>query len=106
MSERENARKNLEMAGLFDKDSDYNGMIGTAVMKLIDTHFDEGHSGFSHSLCVHLFYKVANGEALTQAYWDMRKAELDKFAAENMGEPWKQNILEEMIGKRPEKDSE
>ncbi len=42
MSERENAKKNLEMAGLLDKDSDYGGMIGEAVLKLIDTHFDEG----------------------------------------------------------------
>lgn len=101
MCERENAKKNLEMAGLFDKDSDYNGMLGEAIMRLVDTHFNEGHSGMSHQLCVHLFNKVIQGKALTAEYWDMRKAELDKFAQENMGDPWKPEMIEEMIGTRP-----
>lgn len=101
MSIREDAKLNLEMAGLFDKDSDYGGMIGEAVMKLVNTHLDEGHSGFSHKLTVHIFNKVINGEALTAKYWDHKKAELEKFALENMGEPWKPEIMEEMIGKKP-----
>lgn len=29
------AKNELEIAGMFDKDSDYNGMIGDAVMELI-----------------------------------------------------------------------
>ena len=32
----EHARRELEIAGLFDKDSDYNGNIGTAVMELME----------------------------------------------------------------------
>lgn len=101
MSQRENCKRNLELAGLFDKDSDYDGMLGKAVMKLIDTHFDEGHSGASHEMAVELFYRVAKGKALTAKYWDERKKQLDDFAAENMGEPWKDHIVEELIGKRP-----
>ena len=101
MSVREDARKNLEMAGFFDKDSDYNGMLGEAVMRLVDTHFDEGHSGFSHEYALMLFNKVVRGQALTAEYWDMKKAELDKFAEENMGEPWKPELIKEMIGERP-----
>ena len=101
MSERENAKKNLEMAGLLDKDSDYGGMIGKAVLKLIDTHFDEGHSGMSHEYTLMIFNKVVRGQALTGKYWDMRKEELDKLAQEIMGEPWKDSLVEEMIGKRP-----
>lgn len=101
MSERENAKKNLEMAGLLDKDSDYGGMIGEAVLKLIDTHFDEGHSGMSHEYALMIFNKVVRGQALTTKYWDMRKEELDNFAQENMGEPWEDFLIEEMIGKRP-----
>ena len=102
MSERENAKRNLELAGLLDKYSDYGGMLGEAVMRLIDMHFNEGHSGSSHAMAVELFYRVAKGQALTAEYWDERKAELDKFAKENMGEPWKEFLVEEMIGKRPE----
>ncbi len=102
MSVREDAKRNLELAGLFDKDSSYGGMLGEAVMKLVNTHFDEGHSGGSHAMTIQIFTKVISGQALTQTYWDEKKAELDKFAEENMGEPWKRHLLEEMIGKRPE----
>lgn len=101
MSAREDARINLEMAGLFDKDSDYGGMLGEAVMKLVDTHFDEGHSGASHEITLQLFNKVVRGHALSKKYWDFKKAELDKFAQENMGEPWKDFLIKEMIGERP-----
>lgn len=101
MSVRNDAKLNLEMAGLFDKDSDYGGMIGAAVMKLINTHFDEGHSGMSHELTLHIFNKVVRGHALTAKFWDKQKADLDLFAKENMGEPWKDELIEEMIGKRP-----
>jgi len=101
MSVKEDAKRNLELAGLFDKDSDYGGMIGDAVMKLVNTHLSEGHSGFSHEMALHLFNKVVTGKALTAAYWDEKKTELDKFAMENMGEPWKPELVEEMLGTRP-----
>jgi hypothetical protein len=102
MSVREDAKKNLEMAGLFKEDSDYGGMLGHAVMRLVDTHCSEGHSGFSHEMAIHLFNKVIKGQALTKEYWDYKKAEMDKFAAENMGEPWKPEMIKEMLGDRPE----
>lgn len=102
MSIREDAKKNLEMAGLFKKDSDYGGMIGDAVMKLVNAHLDEGHSGFSHEMSLHIFNKVIKGQALTKEYWDLKKAELDKVALENMGEPWKPAMILEMLGERPQ----
>jgi len=101
MSQRKDAKKNLEMAGLLDKDSDYGGMIGEAVLKLINTHFDEGHSGMSHEYVLQIFNKVVRGHALTQKYWDMKKLELDEFAQKNMGEPWQEHLIVEMIGPRP-----
>ena len=101
MSMREDAKLNLEMAGLLDKDSDYGGMLGEAVLKLVDTHFDEGHSGFSHEMALHIFNKVVRGHALTAKFWDHKKAEFDKFAMENMGEPWKESLIVEMLGDRP-----
>lgn len=101
MSMREDARRNLELAGLFDKDSDYDGMLGEAVMKLVNTHLDEGHSGMSHVYTLHLFNKVIKGHALTAKFWDERRKSLEEFAMREMGEPWKPEILEEMLGPRP-----
>jgi hypothetical protein len=59
------ARKEMELAGLFDKDSDYEGMLGESVMKLIETFSDEGHSGFSAHMAINIFKKVAAFEPLT-----------------------------------------
>ena len=101
MSIRENARINLEKAGLFKKDSDYNGMIGEAVMKLVDLHCSEGHSGMSHELTIAVFNKVIRDHALTKEYYEHKKQEMIDFAIKNMGEPWKPHILEEMLGPKP-----
>lgn len=60
------ARTELEKAGLFDEDSDYNGMLGDAVMKLMDAFSGQGHSGFSAMLTLDLFNRVAKYEALTE----------------------------------------
>lgn len=105
MSARKDAKLNLELAGFFNKDSDYGGMLGNAVMKLVDTHFDEGHSGMSHEYALMLFNKVVRGHALTSKFWDIKKAELDKFAIENMGEPWKPELIKEILGERPNDES-
>jgi len=65
MSLRDHARVELEAAGLFDKDSDYGGMLGDSVMELVDKFADQGHSGFSAYLCIDLFSRVAKYEPLT-----------------------------------------
>lgn len=59
------AKKEMEIAGLFDKDSDYGGMLGDAVMKMIKVFADEGHSGFSAGMAINIFEKVARFEPLT-----------------------------------------
>ena len=65
MNLRQHAREELTRAGLFKKDSDYGGMLGDAVMKMIDAFADEGHSGMSASMAVSIFKKVAMYEPLT-----------------------------------------
>lgn len=55
----------LRRAGLFDKDSDYEGMIGEAVMKMVQVVAAEGHSGMSHSLTMEIFNQVVNYKTLT-----------------------------------------
>lgn len=59
------ARSEMERAGLFSKDSDYGGMLGDAVMKMIKVFADEGHSGYSANMAVTIFEKVARFEPLT-----------------------------------------
>lgn len=55
----------LKRAGLFDKDSDYDGMLGEAVKELLLVFQKQGHSGYSAQTVAHLFYKLIKGEPLT-----------------------------------------
>lgn len=59
------ARYELQVAGLFDADSDYGGMIGDAVMALVDVFAEQGHSGFSAAMTLDIFNTVANFKPLT-----------------------------------------
>jgi len=59
------AESELTRAGFFDKDSDYGGMLGEAVMKMVKVFADEGHSGFSAGMAISLFKTVASFEPLT-----------------------------------------
>lgn len=61
------AKRELELAGLFDKTSEgaYGGGIGEAVMALVETHAKQGHSGGSHSLTMQVFNEVINFRPLT-----------------------------------------
>jgi hypothetical protein len=61
----EHAKKEMKIAGLYDKDSDYGGMLATAIEKLISTHEKEGHSGMSNGMVVSLFSKLARFETIT-----------------------------------------
>lgn len=59
------ARDELTRAGMFDNDSDYGGMLGDAVMKMVKVFAEEDHSGFSARMAISLFEKVARYEPLT-----------------------------------------
>lgn len=59
------SKTELTKAGLFDKDSDYNGLIGDAVLELIKTFANQGHSGFSAGWVTELFGKLSRYETLT-----------------------------------------
>lgn len=65
MALKEFAKEELTRAGLFDKDSDYGGMMGDAVMKMIEVFSDEGHSGASANIAISIFEKVARFKPLT-----------------------------------------
>jgi hypothetical protein len=59
------AERELRKAGLFDKDSDYGGMIGVAVMRMIRVFSEEGHSGASAMLTLAAFERIARFKTLT-----------------------------------------
>ena len=59
------AKNELTIAGLFDKDSDYGGMVGQAVMELIVKFGEQGHSGMSANLTRNVFNKLADYKPLT-----------------------------------------
>lgn len=58
------AKREMELAGLYDKDADYGGMIPAAVMALVEAHAKEDHSGGSHWLVLQIFNKVINFKTL------------------------------------------
>ena len=59
------AERELKLAGLFDKDADYGGMLGHAVLKMVKLFAEEGHSGMSAGMAISIFEKVARFEPLT-----------------------------------------
>ena len=61
----EYAQDELKRHGLFDKDSDYDGMLGTAVMDLITVFSIQGHSGASAYMVSELFNKLSRYEPLS-----------------------------------------
>lgn len=101
MTETEWAIRNLELAGWFKPESDYDGMIGEAVKKLLIEHAKEGHSGNSHFLTLALFNKVAKGEALTLEFWQERFDDYNKLAKEMGGGEWTESEFERIVTKKP-----
>lgn len=65
MSLVQHAQRELELAGLFDKNSDYDGGIAKAVMQLMRVFAKQGHSGFSAHQTLLIFLKLSNFENLT-----------------------------------------
>jgi hypothetical protein len=65
MSLVEHAEREMKLAGLYDKDADYGGMIPEAIMALVKAHADQGHSGGSHAITLQIFNRVINFKTLT-----------------------------------------
>jgi hypothetical protein len=84
-TETEWAIRNLELAGFFDKDSDYAGGIGDAVKELLEVLSKQGHSGASHFQTLRVFNHVASGKSLTLQHWQERFEAFNEFCKENGG---------------------
>lgn len=67
------ARDELERAGWFktndveegNPDGVYNGMVGSAVLEIVEVFAKQGHSGMSASVVTHLVEKLMRYEPLT-----------------------------------------
>ena len=82
------AKRELELAGLFDKDSDYNGMLGNAALEIIEVFARQGHSGYSASVTTSIVEKLMRYEPLTALTYNP-----DEWndVSEMSGEPMWQN---------------
>ena len=69
------AQDELQRAGWFDKDSDYAGMVGPAVIEMMKQFAEEGHSGYSAHLVLHIFERLASYRPLTPLDNPMEKSE-------------------------------
>ncbi len=65
MSLTEHAKQELEMAGFFDKGSDYGGELGNATLELVKLFAKQGHSGISAGIVRNLFNKLADYKPLS-----------------------------------------
>lgn len=61
----EYAKNELELAGLFDKDSDYNGGIGEAALEIIKVFAKQGHSGGSAAITISVVENLMRFKPLT-----------------------------------------
>jgi len=59
------AREELNIAGLLDQDSDYDGMLGTAALEIVEVFAQQGHSGMSAMMVTGIVEKLMRYEPLT-----------------------------------------
>lgn len=85
MTETDWGVRNLELAGLFDKDSDYEGGIGENVKELLLVLQKQGHSGASYAQTVRVFFEVARGRSLTRQHWQERFEAFNKISESHGG---------------------
>ena len=60
------AQRELTLAGLFDEDSDYGGMLGEAALDLIRLFASQGHSGFSAGMMADIVHRLMQYQTLTE----------------------------------------
>lgn len=61
----EHAKLEMKRAGLFDTDSNYGGMLGPAIMKMIEVFSAEGHTGMSANITLGIFDRLARFKTLS-----------------------------------------
>lgn len=95
MSNLENhAEREMRLAGLYDKDADYGGMIPETVMAMVGALSGRGHSGGSHAMVMQIFNRVANFKTLTPI-----TANSDEWNEIETGKMWQSNRQSSVFSK-------
>jgi hypothetical protein len=81
------ARRELEIAGLFDKDGIYGDELAHDVMQLIDVFAKQNHSGATAPLVIQAFYRVSMWDMLTEPTDD--PDEWEKLEVPGGGDAWR-----------------
>ena len=86
------AKDELQKAGLFDKDSDYDGVLGDAVLDLVKTLAGQGHSGTSAQMTAEIFNRLVNYKPLSGLTDDPKEwmfiSEQDPRTPTGTGDVW------------------
>jgi len=77
----QHAIQEMKIAGLYDEDADYGGMIPDAVLKCVEAFAGQGHSGGSASIVISILERVLRFETLSPInsdpnYWMEHSAEV------------------------------
>jgi len=59
------AEKELMLAGMFDKDADYNGALAPQILKVVKVFSKSGHSGASAAITIGILEKLLRFQTLT-----------------------------------------
>jgi len=59
------AEKELRLAGMFDKDADYDGMLAPEILKLVKVFSDQNHSGASAAITIGVLIRLLKFQPLT-----------------------------------------
>lgn len=69
----DHAREELVKAGLFEPDSDYEGMLGNEILRIVQTFSEGGHSGGSAAVTLAALEKLLRWETLTELTSDPKE---------------------------------
>lgn len=86
------AKEYLEDVGAYDKDGNYGGMLGGAIMKLVEAFSGEGHSGMSAHITNEAFYDLNNAYSSTGKYKEKRSKIWDRFWLSEEGQKLQNDV--------------
>lgn len=92
MNYKEFAKKYLDYVGAFDKDSSYGGMLGDAIMALVEAHSAQGHSGNSAQIVNEAFFDLNNAYSGSRGYAKKRSKIWDEFWASPEGQKMQNDV--------------
>lgn len=88
------AEREMRLAGLYDDDADYGGMIPQAVMAVVRAFAEQGHSGASAGMTLAILDKLLRFQPLTELTSDPGEW---RDVSEIVGHPFWQNLRDPAV---------